>query len=118
MRRVAGIAGVIVILLGLRAAAGPAPGNAPQTRTLTGQVTDKADAPLSGAVVYLQDTRTQMVKTYITDDKGNYRFSYLSPNVDYQVRAQYQGYVSDTKTLSSFDSRNNVVMHLKIKMTK
>jgi len=118
MRKVAGIAAVAIILLGMQAAAEPTPGNAPQTRTLTGQVTDKAEVPLSGAIVYLQDTRTQVVKTYITDDKGNYRFSYLSPNVDYQVRAQYQGYVSDTKTLSSFDSRNNVVMHLKIKMTK
>ena len=117
MRRVAGIVAAI-ILLGALTAGASAPGNEPQTRTLTGQVTDKADVPLSGAVVYLQDTRTQVVKTYITDDKGNYRFSYLSPNVDSQVRAEYQGHKSDTKTLSSFDSRSNVVMHLKIKMVK
>ena len=68
--------------------------------------------------MYLQNTRTQVVKTYITDDKGNYRFSALSPNVDYQVRAEYQGHKSDTKTVSSFDSRNNVVIHLKINMAK
>ena len=117
MRKVARIL-TAIILLGTLARSEPAPRNEPQTRTLTGQVTDKADAPLSGAIVYLQDTRTQMVKTYITDDKGNYRFSSLSPNVDYQVRAEYQGHMSDTKTLSSFDSRSNVVMHLKIKMAK
>jgi len=117
MRKIAG-AMAAIILLGTLGAGEPAPRNEPQTRTLTGQVTDQADAPLPGAVVYLQDTRTQVVKTYITDDQGNYRFSSLSPNVDYQVRAQYQGHMSDPKTLSSFDSRNNVVMHLKIKMTK
>ena len=117
MRRVPGIVAA-VFLLGALAASVPAPKDEPQTRTLTGQVTDKADVPLSGAVVYLQDTRTQVVKTYITDDQGNYRFSSLSRNVDYQVRAEYQGHKSDTRTLSSFDSRTNVVMHLKINMSK
>jgi hypothetical protein len=117
MRKVAGIV-VAVILLGTLTVGEPASRNEPQTRTLTGQVTDKADVPLPGAVVYLQDTRTQVVKTYITDDKGNYRFSSLSANVDYQVRAEYQGHKSNTKTLSSFDSRSNVVMHLKINMAK
>ncbi len=117
MRKAAGMVAAI-ILLGLQAAGGPAPKNEPQTRTLTGQVTDKADVPISGAIVYLQNMRTQAVKTFITDGGGNYRFSFLSPNVDYQVRAEYQGHKSDTKTLSSFDSRTNVVMHLKINMAK
>jgi len=117
MRKVAGTV-VAIILLGTLAVGEPASRDDAQTRTLTGQVTDKADVPLPGAVVYLQDTRTQVVKTYITDDKGNYRFSSLSPNVDYQVRAEYQGHKSDTKTLSSFDSRSYVVMHLKINMAK
>jgi len=107
--------GLIVVLAFTLEAGAAAPKNEPQPRTVTGQVTDKADKPISGAIVYLQNTRTQQVKTYITDDGGNYRFSSLSPNVDYQLRAEYQGHKSDTKTLSSFDSRSNVVMHLKIK---
>jgi len=107
------------MLAGIVAAADPAPKNEPpQTRTVTGLVTDKGDAPISGAVVYLQNTKTQLVKTYITDAGGNYRFSSLSPNVDYQIRAEYEGHKSDTKTLSSFDSRSNVVLHLKINMAK
>jgi protocatechuate 3,4-dioxygenase beta subunit len=118
MRKGAAIVAAIMVL-GILAAGEPTPKNEPlQTRTLTGQVTDKADAPISGAVVYLQNTRTQVVKTFITDAGGNYRFSSLSPNVDYQIRAEYQGHRSDTKTLSSFDSRNNVVLHLKINMAK
>jgi len=117
MRRAAIVVAAFVVL-GLLALAEPAPKNEPQTRTLTGQVTDKAEAPITGAVVYLENTRTQAVKTYITDAGGNYRFSALSLNVDYQIRAEYQGHKSDTKTLSSFDSRNNVVLHLKINMAK
>ena len=116
MQKVAGIAATI-LMLGLGLAAG-SPKNEPQTRTLTGQVTDKAGTPLAGAIVYLENTRTQAVKTFITDNGGNYRFSFLSPNVDYQVRAEYQGRKSDTKTLSAFDSRNNVMLHLKINMAK
>jgi len=117
MRKAVSIVAVVVVLAVLKAGE-PAPKNEPQTRTLTGQVTDKADAPLSGAVVYLQNTRTQAVRTFITDSGGNYRFSSLSFNVDYQVRAEYEGHKSDTKTLSSFDSRSNVVLHLKINLAK
>ena len=117
MRKAASIVSAI-ILLGVLAAGAAAPKTRPPTRTVTGQVTDKADAPLPGAIVYLQNTRNQQVKTFITDDGGNYRFSSLSPNVDYQIRAEYQGHKSDTKTLSSFDSRSNVVMHLKVNMAK
>ncbi len=117
MRKAAGIVAAIIVL-GMLAVGSAAPKNEPQTRTLTGQVTDKADAPLAGAVVYLQNTRTQAVKTFITDGGGNYRFSSLSPNVDYQVRAEYQGHKSDSRTLSSFDSRSNVVLHLKINLAK
>ena len=114
MRKAAAVA-VAVLLLALVALGSPRGKDEPQTRTLTGQVMDRGDAPLSDAVVYLQNTRTNMVKTFITGKDGNYRFSFLSPNVDYQVHAEYQGRKSDTKTLSSFDSRNTVVMNLKVK---
>ena len=38
----------------------------------------------------------------------------LSPNVDYEVYAQYQGKKSDTKTVSQFDSRAQVNINLRI----
>lgn len=117
MRKRAAIA-VSLVLFGTLAVASHGPKNEPQTRTLTGQVTDKSETPISGAIVYLENGRTHAIKTFITDSAGNYRFSSLSPNVDYQIRAEYQGHKSDTKTLSSFDSRSNVVMHLKINMAK
>ena len=85
-------------------------------RLLLGKVLDHNDTPLAGAIVYLSNTRTQAVKTYIVGQDGTYRFPALSPNVDYEIYAQHQGRKSDTKTLSSFDSRSQVSIVLKIDM--
>ena len=115
MRKTAGVLMALVVLAGLTLAV---PKDEPQSRTLTGQVTDKSDKPLSGAVVYLQNTRTLTVKTFIADNDGNYRFTALSPNVDYQVYAEYQGHKSDNKTVSSFDSRANVFILLMLYVEK
>jgi hypothetical protein len=84
------------------------------TRTLQGQVASGSDSPLPGAVVYLKNTKTMAVRTYISDNSGNYRFTSLSPNVDYEVYAEYKGAKSDSKTLSAFDSRSTAVINLKI----
>ena len=85
-------------------------------RLLIGKVLDHGDNPLPGSIVYLNNTRTQAVKTYIVGEDGGYRFPALSPNIDYQVYAQNKGRKSDTKTLSSFDSRTQVNIVLKIDM--
>ena len=87
---------------------------APQTRTLTGMVSNQHGNPLSDSVVYLTNTRTMGVKTYIVGNDGMYRFPSLSPNIDYQVYAQFKSRKSDTKTLSSFDSRPNAVINLRL----
>ena len=89
---------------------------APQTRTLTGMVSNQHGNPLSDSVVYLTNTRTMGVKSYIVGKDGMYRFPSLSPNIDYQVYAQYQSHKSDTKTLSSFDSRSNAVINLRVEV--
>jgi len=86
----------------------------PQSKVLVGKVLDAGDNPLVGAVVYLTNTRTRAVKTYIAGKDGDYRFPGLTENTDYEVYAQYQGHKSDTKSLSQFDSRATVSVNLKI----
>ena len=86
----------------------------PQSKVLLGKVLDAGDNPLVGAVVYLTNTRTRAVKTYIAGKDGDYRFPGLTENTDYEVYAQYQGHKSDTKSLSQFDSRATVSVNLKI----
>ncbi len=83
-------------------------------RLLTGKVIDHQDNPLAGAVVYISNTRTRAVKTYIVGQDGTYRFPALSPNIDYEVYAQYNGRKSDTKTVSQFDNRQQVNINLRI----
>ena len=99
--------------------AAPAPqfGRAPKgdnSRLLTGKVLDRGDNPLPNAVVYLTNSRTRAVKTYIVGADGGYRFPALQPSIDYEVYAQHQGHKSDTKTLSQFDDRQQVSIILKI----
>jgi hypothetical protein len=84
-------------------------------RTLTGRVFAAENQPLSKAIVYLKNTKTLAVKTYITEPDGSYRFPALAVNVDYEVYADYQGARSDTKTLSAFDNRKQVSITLRIK---
>jgi hypothetical protein len=88
------------------------------TRTLTGTVLDKSDKPIANAVVYLKNTKTLAVKTYIAQDNGAYRFPELSPNIDYDIYAQKDGKKSNTKTLSQFDNRDKPNINLQIDTKK
>jgi Fe-S cluster biogenesis protein NfuA len=83
-------------------------------RTVHGTVVDKDENAMSTCVVYLKNVRTTNVKTYITDDAGKYRFSGLDPNSDYEVYAEHQGNCSATRSISSFESRNDIDLTLKL----
>jgi hypothetical protein len=85
-----------------------------QLRTIRGTVLDKDETPRPSGIVYLLNTKTQAVKTYIADETGNYRFSGLDPNVDYEVHAEHDDMTSATRTISSFDSRRDVELVLKL----
>jgi hypothetical protein len=89
-----------------------------QLRTLHGSVVDKDETPVASSVVYLLNVRTQAVKTYIADDAGVYRFSGLDPNVDYEIHAEHNELQSATRTLSSFDSRKDIEVVLKLSHKK
>ena len=82
-------------------------------RLLYGKVLDQQDNPVVGAIVYLTNTRTHAVKTYIVSDDGTYRFPGLS-SVDYEVYAQINDHKSDTKSVSQFDDRTQVYIDLRL----
>ena len=89
-----------------------------ELRTVRGTVLDKEENPISSAVVYLKNVKSQAVKTYIADDAGKYRFSGLDPNVDYEIHAEFKDLVSPTRTVSSFESRRDIDMPLKLTKKK
>ena len=89
-----------------------------QLRTVHGLVIDKSENPISGSVVFLKNMRTNSVRSSYTDDTGGYRFSGLDPNADYELHAEKDNQKSTTRTVSSFDSRKDIVLNLKIDKKK
>jgi len=89
-----------------------------QLRSVHGVVSDKAETPIAAGVVFLKNTRTNAVRSYIADESGNYKFSGLDPNTDYEIHAEKDGAKSPTRAISSFESRKEVVVNLKIDTKK
>lgn len=102
------------------AAAGPlvtaaqAQSRGPVERVVKGKVTNKAGAPIKGAIVYLRDDRTSSVKSAISEENGTYRFVQLAQGVDYDLWAQVDQVKSKTRSISSFDSKNEINLDLQI----
>jgi Carboxypeptidase regulatory-like domain len=90
----------------------------PELRTVHGSVIDKAENPVPSSIVYLKNMRTQTVRTYIADDAGDYRFSGLDPNVDYEIHAEHDDLESAVRTISSYDSRRDINLPLKLSHKK
>jgi Carboxypeptidase regulatory-like domain len=106
---------VCAVLVSLPAAAHATPQKDKGSgRLLFGKVLDPQDNPLPDSVVYLTNSRTRAVKTYIVGPDGSYRFPALSSAIDYEVYAQYKNKKSDTKSVSQFDDRSQVYIDLKI----
>jgi hypothetical protein len=105
---------VFLVILSSVAVASPDKKDKPTGRLLLGKVLDQGDNPLPDAVVYLTNSRTRAIKSYIVGQDGTYRFPALSTAVDYQVYAQYKGHKSETKSISQFDDRSQVYLDLRI----
>ncbi len=91
---------------------------AQSVRVVLGTVQNADDQPQANAVVYLQDQKSQEVRTYITEADGHYRFGQLSSEVDYQLWAEFKGRKSKTRTISSFESKKQFNFNLKIDTPK
>jgi hypothetical protein len=90
----------------------------PVERVADGRVVGKSDGPIPGAVVYLKDSRSQSIRTYICDQEGHFHFGQLAQNTDYELWAESNGVRSHSKSISSFDSKNDYNFTLKIDATR
>ncbi len=83
-------------------------------RTVAGTVVDASGNPVPRAIVQLKNLRTQQIRSFIAQDKGDFFFNGLNPDIDYEVRAEAVGSSSPTRTLSSYDSRKQFTVVLKL----
>ena len=83
-------------------------------RVVQGKVVDKSDAGLKGATIFLKDGHSLAVRSYIAADDGTFRFGQVAPNSDCQLWAEFAGKKSAVKNISSFDSRVEFNITLKI----
>jgi len=83
-------------------------------RRVRGTVYSAQELPLPSAIVYLRNLRTNKVGTYLSNRKGQYRFSGLKPYEDYEVHAEYRGLTSEKKIISKSDDKREIVINLKV----
>src|SRR5271170_766353 len=87
-------------------------------RVVQGTVADPDGKFINGAVVQLKDGRSLQVRSFITQQNGEYHFSNLKVDNDYQLKADFNGMTSGWKTLSVFDTRKVPVVNLKLEKSE
>ncbi len=84
-------------------------------RAVEGIVSDASGAAVAKAVVQLKDTKSLQIESFITDATGKYHFAGLSADVEYQLKANYDGATSGWKTLSLYNTKKVATVNLKLK---
>lgn len=129
MARLPGLALGAALAVGMGAGAWPAqasaaavgkvkPTKAPTLRTVDGTVCNKEGAPIQGAVVYLQDTKTMAVKSFLSDEDGHFHFRQLPMSTDFGLWAELNGKRTKTKNISQFNSHAELSYKLKLDVAK
>ena len=91
-------------------------GNAPSTETITGKIIDSAtDQPLKGALVYLFDQSTGILKDHtLTNGQGQYHVKGI-PTKRYRIEVLKVGYHANSTT-RVFDALDNFIIALSPKV--
>jgi len=105
---------VLVVMLVFAVSLAVADTRGPVQRVVSGHVLDDKEQPVNNAVVYLKDTRTLAVKSYLSGADGAYRFGQLSGTTDYEIWAELGGKKSKTRGISSYDTKTQFTIDLKL----
>ena len=90
----------------------------PKLRTVEGEVCRRDGSPVQGAVVYLKDEKSLAVKSYLSDEQGQFHFRQLSMSLDYDLWAELNGKRSKTKSISQFNSKPDLHYKLRLPVSK
>ncbi|HKF47306.1 MAG TPA: carboxypeptidase-like regulatory domain-containing protein [Terracidiphilus sp.] len=84
-------------------------------RVVNGVVLDASSTAVSGATVFLKNTKTKTIRSYTSTADGKFRFAQVNMSDDYDLWAEKDGKKSASKTISSWDTRKEVESELKFK---
>ena len=91
------------------------PSEQPQIRTIAGYVIDESEKPVVGVTVFLKDLKTKSLRSYTTVERGRFRFAQATMVNDLEIWAEKDGKRSATKTISSWDTRREFELELRLK---
>jgi hypothetical protein len=80
-----------------------------------GTVIDAASTPVPGAIVFLKDLKTKLIRSYSADPTGKFRFTQVNMAEDHELWAEKDGHKSPVKTVSEWDARKEFETELKLK---
>jgi len=86
----------------------------PLTKSIRGHVVDGNKKSLVGVKVFVKNLKQNTTTILVTDQNGLYSVAGLDPKVDFEVHAEYQGMISETKTISSFLNRYDNVLNFEL----
>ena len=91
--------------------------NQEKTKNIHGSVQDQNGKPIAGARVLVLNTKENISRNLITDEAGKYSISGLAPDVNYDIRADYRGVVSERKSISGMLDREDNLVNFQLNMT-
>jgi hypothetical protein len=84
-------------------------------RAVYGRVINASSVPVAGATVFLKDLKTKSIRSFTTEASGRFRFAQANMAEDQELWAEKDGKKSATKTVSSWDTRQEFEADLKLK---
>lgn len=84
-------------------------------RVVKGTVVDASSAPVAGVTVFLKEQKTKGVRSYTSTADGRFHFAQVNMAEDYDLWAEKDGRKTAVKTVSSWDTRKEFEVELKMK---
>lgn len=84
-------------------------------RVVTGAMVDANSTPVAGATVFLKDLKSKNIRSYTTTERGRFRFAQVNMAEDHELWAEKDGKKTPVKTISSWDTRKEFEVELKLK---
>lgn len=111
---------LIAVSVGLPGGTGPFAPSAAHAqnfgqRVVSGYVLDAGSTPVVGATVFLKNLKTKSIRSFTTVEAGKFHFAQVSMLEDQELWAEKGGKKSPVKSVSSWDTRKEVPIELKLK---